>query len=389
VCPQLVPLIGAIAAGNAVAVKPSEVALATEKAVRELLPQYVDNSCISCVCGGIDMTTALLDLQWDKIFFTGSGRVGKIVMAAAAKHLTPVSLELGGKSPAYIDETVTDLKLVCNRLLVGKMMNAGQTCVAPDYVLCHMDKYEAFLEQCARTLEGFYGADPAASADFCRIITPGHCERLKGMLENVTDNNNRRLICGGQVDVAKKYVAPTVFADVSLDDCLMKEEIFGPILPVIPVSSTEEAIKIMRKFERPLALYVFSKSNSNIDNVFGSIQSGAAMTNDAVVHLVSSETPFGGIGPSGLGNYRGKFSYDAFSHHRTVLKRDDHGFLDPPFRYPPYSAKNLSMVRAAAGLPNLPSGTRLFAMTWKAAFVIGVAAAGFYIGHRFGDRFLQ
>lgn len=382
-------MIGAVAAGNTVAVKPSELSPATEKAINDLLPLYMDTSCITCVCGGIAVTTALLELQWDKIFFTGSTRVGKIVMAAAAKHLTPVSLELGGKSPAYIDETVTDLKLAANRLLIGKMMNAGQTCVAPDYVLCHMDKYEEFLEQCVRTLETFYGADPSKSPDYCRIISTGHCERLKGMLSDENDSGRRRLICGGQVDVGNRYIAPTVLADVSLDDCLMKEEIFGPILPVLPVSSTDEAIKIMRKYERPLALYVFSKSGANIENVLSRVQSGAAMTNDSVIHLASALTPFGGIGPSGLGNYRGKFSYDAFSHHRTVVRRDDHAILDAPFRYPPYSASNLSLIKKAAALPALPSTQRLFSMTCKAAFVVGVAAIGFYVGHRFGDNFMK
>ena len=369
--------------------KPSELSPATEHVVNELIPQYLDPSCVVCVCGGIPLTTALLDLSWDKIFFTGSTRVGKIVMAAAAKHLTPVSLELGGKSPTYIDDTVTDLKLVANRILAGKMMNAGQTCVAPDYVVCHMRHYESFLEECARTIESFYGSDPASSESFGRIVSEGHCERLKGMLNDENDAGRRRLICGGQVDVQKKYVAPTVLADVSINDCLMHEEIFGPILPVIPVSSKDEAIKVMRRHEKPLALYVFSRSDKNINEVFDRVQSGAAVSNDAVVHLVSSLTPFGGIGPSGLGSYRGKFSYDAFSHHKTTLKRDDHRFLDAPIRYPPYTEKNLSLARIAAGLPSLPSAPRFMSMTFKTMVVTGFAAFGFYVGHYYGDRLLK
>lgn len=382
-------MIGAIAAGNTVLVKPSELAPATEHAVNDLLPQYMDTSCISCMCGGIAVNTALLDLCWDKIFFTGSSRVGRIVMTAAAKHLTPVSLELGGKSPTYIDETVTDLQLVANRIIGGKMMNAGQTCVAPDYVLCHMKHYESFLEKCSQTIENFYGADPSQSDSFCRIITEGHCERLKGMVQDEADSGRRRLICGGQVDVSQKYIAPTVFADVSMEDCLMKEEIFGPILPVIPVSSTDEAIKIMKKHEKPLALYMFSKSDSNVEEVFSRITSGAAVVNDCVVHLVSCLTPFGGVGPSGLGSYRGKFSYDAFSHHKTVVKRDDHAFLDVPMRYPPYNDKKLAFVRSAAGLPSVPSTKKLFSMTMTGVLVIGIAAAGFFVGHRYGDRFVN
>lgn len=382
-------MLGAIAAGNCVVVKPSELAPATEQAVNDLLPQYMDTSCISCICGGIATNTALLDLCWDKIFFTGSTRVGKIVMAAAAKHLTPVSLELGGKSPAYIDESVTDLEVATKRIIAGKMMNAGQTCVAPDYVLCHMKHYEGFLEQCARTVESFYGNETEKSESFCRIITDGHCERLKAMLQDENDLGRRRLICGGQVNVASKFIAPTVFGDVSLEDCLMQEEIFGPILPVIPVSSTDEAIKIMSRHEKPLALYMFSNNDNNIEEVFGRVTSGAAVANDCVVHLASSLTPFGGVGPSGLGNYRGKFSYDAFSHHKTVLKRDAHAFLDLPVRYPPYDQKKIDFIRRAVKLPAMPSAHKFFSFTFNTMLVVGIAAAGFFVGHRYGDQILK
>lgn len=252
------PLLGAIMAGNCAVIKPSELSGACEKVLQDLIPKYLDNDSFSVICGGIETTSALLKQPWDKIFFTGSTRVGKIVMHAAAENLTPVSLELGGKSPTIIDETVTDMELVTQRILWGKCANAGQTCIAPDYILCHTNVYDQFIACAKKTLLRFYGEDAQKSPDYGRIVNKGHCERLKAYL----DDTPRTIAFGGRVDVDDRYVQPTLITDVRMDSKLMKDELFGPLLPVIRVASMDEALTTLKApgMEKPLTMYIFSKN---------------------------------------------------------------------------------------------------------------------------------
>lgn len=367
----LSPFVGAIMAGNVCVIKPSEMSSHCEALLATLIPRYLDNECYKVICGGIDTNKALLELQWDKIFFTGSIRVGKIVAAAAAKHLTPTCLELGGKSPCIIDESVTDLTLVTQRIMWGKCANAGQTCIAPDYVLCHEKHYDAFLDAAAKMVKRFYGEDPAKSPDLCRIISKDHARRLKGLL----DDGPGRIVYGGAVDVEGRYVQPTIIAEARLDSKLMSDEIFGPLLPVIKVSSTDQCVDIIRTMEKPLAIYIYGKNRRMIDQVTTSVTSGGVLVNDCLFHFGNSFTPFGGVGPSGMGGYHGKFSFEAFSHRKTVMRRDDHMIFDVPVRYPPYTAGGLKLFRAAATkLPALPSITPK-AMTFAAFTVVAAVAA--------------
>ncbi len=322
------PLIGAIAAGNCAIVKPSEIAPHTSEMLAALLPQYLDAECVQIIEGGIPETTELLAERFDHIFYTGNGMVGRIVMTAAAKHLTPVTLELGGKSPCIIDRDV-DLKVAARRIAWGKFYNAGQTCVAPDYVLAHRDVHERFLEQIRAQLVEFYGADPAQSPDFARIINQRHHDRLTAMLEGAT------AVAGGQHDRESRYIAPTVLRDVTPECPVMQSEIFGPILPVLPVDSIDDAISFVNRGDKPLALYVFSNDTSVQDAVLERTSSGGATVNHAWMHLGVPGLPFGGVGESGMGAYHGRASFDTFTHHKSVLRKPL--AIDPPLIYPPYS----------------------------------------------------
>lgn len=298
------PLLGAIIAGNCAVLKPSEVSKASEKLLVTLAAKYLDKSCIRVITGGVEMNTTLLDMKWDKIFFTGSTRVGKIVAQAAAKNLTPFILELGGKSPTIIDESCGNMELVCRRIIWGKLSNAGQTCIAPDYILCHSSKYEEFLATAVKVLKKFHGDDPAKSDSYSRIVTTQHCERLKGLLDG---HGGGTLVVGGEVDVANRYVAPTIIRDVKMDSKLMSEEIFGPILPVIKYRHTDEVIAMINSetLQKPLALYIFSKDRGMVDKVIAACPSGGVVINDTVFHFGNIHIPFGGIGSSGMGGYHG------------------------------------------------------------------------------------
>eukprot|EP00598_Pedospumella_elongata_P006884 CAMPEP_0184985614 /NCGR_PEP_ID=MMETSP1098-20130426/14206_1 /TAXON_ID=89044 /ORGANISM="Spumella elongata, Strain CCAP 955/1" /LENGTH=500 /DNA_ID=CAMNT_0027509707 /DNA_START=33 /DNA_END=1532 /DNA_ORIENTATION=- len=370
----LSPLMGAIAAGNCVLIKPSEMTSAVEKVLYDELPRYIDNDCIKVVTGGVSVTTDLLKLRWDKIFFTGSPRVGKIVMKAASEFLTPVSLELGGKSPTIIDESVGDLDLAAQRVMWGKCANAGQTCIAPDYVFCHEKHYDAFLELCKQKLKQFYGADPQRAVDFGRIVSTMHCQRLKGMIDEV---GPKSIVVGGKVDENEKYVEPTVLKDVSMNSKVMTEEIFGPLLPVLKYKDINAVIKHIKENEKPLTLYIFARNRRLIDRLTNEISSGSAVVNDCLYQFANLYAPFGGVGESGMGGYHGHFSFTCFSHRRPILRRDDHAILDVPFRYPPYSDFALSIFRFAMSLPiNQPRITYcgLFKAALWAASVVAVSA---------------
>ncbi|MFC8098365.1 aldehyde dehydrogenase family protein [Streptomyces sp. NPDC057363] len=310
----LAPVVGALAAGNTVVAKPSELAPATSAAVARLLPQYLDTEAVAVVEGGIPETTALLAERFDHVFYTGNGTVGRIVMRAAAEHLTPVTLELGGKSPAFVDRDA-DLDLVAARLAGGKFLNAGQTCVAPDYVLTDPETAAALEPALVRAVEGLYGADPARSAEYARVVNERHFDRLTGLLDS------GRVVVGGGSDRTRKYIAPTVLADVAPEAPVMREEIFGPILPIVTVPGLDEAIDFVNDRDKPLALYVFSESDTTRERFAAETSSGGLGHGLPLAHLTVSDLPFGGVGESGMGSYHGRYSIETFSHRKAVLKK--------------------------------------------------------------------
>jgi aldehyde dehydrogenase (NAD+) len=324
----LSPLVGAIAGGNCAVVKPSEIAPHTSAFIAKRLGEFVDSQAIAVVEGGVAETTALLAERFDHIFYTGNGTVGRIVMRAAAEHLTPVTLELGGKSPAIVDRDV-DLEMACRRIALGKFANAGQTCVAPDYVLVHEEIKGAFLERLSAVVEEFYGLDPKASDSYARIVNERHHDRLTKLLGAGT------VVTGGESDRETRYIAPTVLRDVPDDAPIMKDEIFGPILPVRSVASIGEAIAFVNAREKPLALYIFTKSRENADEILARTTSGGVTVNHTLLHLAAPGLPFGGVGASGMGHYHGKFSFETFTHAKAVLRKPL--ALDPTLFYPPYS----------------------------------------------------
>ncbi|WP_086802656.1 aldehyde dehydrogenase family protein [Streptomyces caniscabiei] len=313
----LAPVVGALASGNAVVAKPSELAPATSAALAELLPAYLDADAVAVVEGGVPETTALLAERFDHVFYTGNGTVGRIVMRAAAEHLTPVTLELGGKSPVFVDRG-TDLDVVADRLARGKFLNAGQTCVAPDYVLTDPETAAALEAALVRAVDALYGADPAASPEYGRIINERHFDRLSALLDS------GRVVVGGGSDRIGKYIAPTVLADVDPKSPVMQEEIFGPILPLVTVSGLDEAIGFINDRDKPLALYVFSESSETRDRIAAETSSGGLGYGLPLAHLTVSDLPFGGVGESGMGNYHGRYSIETFSHRKAVLNKPLH-----------------------------------------------------------------
>ncbi|WP_079165719.1 aldehyde dehydrogenase family protein [Streptomyces sp. NRRL S-31] len=308
----LAPVVGALASGNAVVAKPSELAPATSAALARLLPAYLDTDAVAVVEGGVPETTALLAERFDHIFYTGNGTVGRIVMRAAAEHLTPVTLELGGKSPVFVDRG-TDLDAVADRLARGKFLNAGQTCVAPDYVLTDPETAPALEAALVRAVENLFGADPARSPEYGRIVNERHFDRLSGLL------GSGRVAVGGVGDRATKYLAPTVLADVDPASPVMREEIFGPILPLVTVSGLDEAIGFINDRDKPLALYVFSESDRTRERLAAETSSGGLGHGLPLAHLTVSDLPFGGVGESGMGSYHGRYSLETFSHRKAVL----------------------------------------------------------------------
>ena len=330
------PLIAALAAGNCAVVKPSEVAPHTSAVIARWLPEYVDPACVKVVEGGIPETTALLEQRFDHIFYTGNGSVGRIVMAAAARHLTPVTLELGGKSPAYVDETA-DLDVTARRICWAKFTNAGQTCVAPDYILVKSSVHDALVAKLGEALKSFYGDDAQQSGDYGRIINGRHLQRLTALLEGQT------VAHGGRVDADDLFIEPTVLTGVRPDAPIMADEIFGPLLPVLKVESPEEAITFINGRDKPLALYVFSGDKGVQETILARTSSGGAVINHAVMHLACPGLPFGGVGPSGMGAYHGKWGFDIFTHHKAVLKKPT--FVDPDLVYPPFTEKKVKWVK--------------------------------------------
>ncbi|XP_061755209.1 aldehyde dehydrogenase family 3 member A2b isoform X2 [Nerophis ophidion] len=334
----LQPLVGAIAAGNAAVIKPSEVSAHTSKVMQELMPLYLDKELYPVVTGGVSETQELLNQKFDHIFYTGSSAVGKVIMAAAAKHLTPVTLELGGKSPCFIDKRC-DISIACRRVAWGKYTNCGQTCIAPDYILCEPEVQGRVIEELKRAIEEFYTKDPKTCPDYGRIINQRHFNRILPLLQDST------VAVGGDNDEEDCYIAPTVLRDVKPEAKVMQEEIFGPVLPILPVSSLDDAIQFINHGEKPLALYVFSADQKVINKISDETSSGGFLANDCLVHYSVSALPFGGVGNSGMGCYHGKFTFDQLSHLRGCLikKLKMEGMND--MRYPPHTPKKLAWAR--------------------------------------------
>jgi aldehyde dehydrogenase (NAD+) len=333
------PLAAAIAAGNAVVCKPSEVAPASSRALARLLPEYLDPDAVAVVEGGVPETTALLGQRWDHIFYTGNGTVGRIVAEAAARHLTPVTLELGGKTPVIVDRDA-DVELAAGRVAFAKLVNAGQTCVAADHAWVHRDLEDAFLAALGRQLRRRYGPDARRSPDLGRIVSTAHAARLAGLL----DRSRHEVVLGGEVDVEARYVAPTVLRGVTPESPLMGEEIFGPVLPVLTFADLAEPIEAIRAGDHPLALYLFTGSEATVERVLAETSSGGVCVNDVMTHLLVPGLPFGGVGASGYGAYHGRWGFETFSHRRSVLRRPRR-WLDPPLLRPPYTRVKRALTR--------------------------------------------
>ncbi len=326
------PLIGAICGGNTVVLKPSEYATYTEGIIEKIIKETFDEKYIAVVTGDYKVNSELLDLQFDYIFFTGSVNVGKIVMEKASKHLTPVTLELGGKSPVIVHSSA-NLTISAKRIMWGKLINAGQTCVAPDYVLVHEDIYEDLIKEFIRATKEFYGEDIINNKDFGRIINERHMDRLSKIL----NHDKEKIVFGGNINLEKRYISPTILKDVTLDDMVMSEELFGPILPVIKYKDMEDIKYYISKNKNPLALYVFSEDSNFSEDIITRFTFGGGCVNDTISHVASTYLPFGGIGTSGMGNYHGKASFDTFTHTKSIVKKSTK--FDIKLVFPPYKNK--------------------------------------------------
>ncbi|WP_062202855.1 aldehyde dehydrogenase family protein [Demequina salsinemoris] len=335
----LMPAVGAIAAGDAIVLKPSELAPATSAVMARLVPKYLDSRAVTVVEGGVPETTALLEERWDHVFYTGNGTVGRIVMAAAARHLTPVTLELGGKSPVWVDPSA-NLDEAARWLTWGKFLNTGQTCVAPDYVLTTPEVQPRLVAALCREIEAFYGPEPRTSPDYGRIVNERHVARLARLLDGAS------IAVGGQVDANDRYVAPTVLRDVRAIDAVMQEEIFGPLLPIVPVKDSDAAIAHVNAGEKPLAMYLFAKAKEPIEAFLARTSSGSVAINADMIQLGVDALPFGGVGESGMGGYHGEATVRLFSHERAVLRKAA-GPNPAAMTFPPYTAKKERLLRRA------------------------------------------
>jgi len=329
-------MAAAIAAGNCVVLKPSELAPATSALTARLVADYLDDDCIKVVEGAVPETTALLELPWDHILYTGGGNVGRIVMAAAAKHLTPVTLELGGKSPCVVLPDA-DLKTTANRIAWGKFTNAGQTCIAPDYILTDAETEKKLVPLLQEALTNMFGENPETSDSYGRIVNDRHFERLSSLLAS------GKVAIGGQTNAQTRYIAPTVLTGVTADSPVMQEEVFGPILPVLRADDLEAAIRFIRKGDKPLAAYIFTKDAAAEKRFLEKVSSGNACVNDTMMFMAVHELPFGGVGPSGMGNYSGEYGFRTFSHMKAVMKRG--WWPDPDLRYAPFNDRKFRLLR--------------------------------------------
>lgn len=326
----IAPLIGSIAAGNCTVIKTSEYAPYTSRLLVEIINNEFSPNYIKVIEGGREINELLLNEQFDYIFFTGSVPVGKIIMEKAAQNLIPITLELGGKSPLIVNEDV-DTKLAAKRIVWGKFLNAGQTCVAPDYMIVHKKIKQKLIYEIEKTIKHFYGEDIIKSPDYPRIISERHFDRLNKLLKD------GKIVIGGEVNKNDLFIEPTIIDNVNLDSAIMEDEIFGPLLPILEFENINEIFSIVRRYPKPLALYVFTNDIKFEKNILENISFGGGCINETVMHLTSPYLPFGGVGQSGMGSYHGKYSYDTFSHKKSILKKSN--WFDLSFRYPPYNNK--------------------------------------------------
>lgn len=332
----LAPLVAVISAGNCAILKPSELAPATSALLAELVPKYLDEKAISVVEGGVEETTELLTHPFDHIMYTGNGHVGRIVMKAAANYLTPVTLELGGKSPVYIDSSA-NIAITAQRLAWGKWMNAGQTCIAPDYILTTTKTAKDLIIELKKQLTSMFGEVTEQSKFYGRIINQKHAERIVSYIDE------NKVVHGGKYDIKNKFIEPTILLNPDVDSTIMQEEIFGPLLPIITVDNYESAKNFVKEREKPLSSYIFTKNSAQSNNWVDEISSGSQCINDVIMFNAVPELPFGGIGPSGMGQYSGKSGFNNFSHLKSVLKRP---FLkDLPIRFAPFTAFKFKLLR--------------------------------------------
>ena len=335
----LAPLIPAIAAGNCAVLKPSEITPNASRVLAELVPKYLDREAFAVVEGAVPEATALLEQKWDHVFYTGGAAVGRIVMKAAAEHLTPVTLELGGKSPAIVDDSA-DLKSAARRLAWGKALNAGQTCIAPDYVLVSKAQKAPLIEALRKQFQSMLGRDPLASDDYAAVVNEKHFERLTALLKQ------GRPVIGGQAETGTRKIAPTVLTDVDLDAEVMREEIFGPILPVIEVDDLEAAIDFVRRGDKPLSAYLFTRSRASEKKFLEGLACGSVCINDVMMFMSVPDLPFGGVGMSGMGQYHGRAGFDRFSHLKSVIRRGR--FPEITIRFAPYSKLKTKLLELFA-----------------------------------------
>ncbi|MBE6061119.1 MAG: aldehyde dehydrogenase [Clostridium sulfidigenes] len=331
------PLVGALAAGNCVVLKPSENVPNLSRVITEMITETFPKEYIRSVEGGIETNTSLINGTFDYIFFTGSAQVGKIIMEAAARNLVPVTLELGGKSPVIVDESA-DIRVAAKRIIWGKTINVGQTCVAPDYVVVNNKVKDELIKELKLQIQSFYGKDAMESKDYGRIVNDRHFIRLKNILDKEAD----KIIYGGKVNREKRYIEPTLI-DASWEGAAMSEEIFGPILPIISFSNLDEIIGEIKKLSKPLALYLFTENYEVEKKVLEETSSGGACINDTITHLANPELPFGGVGNSGIGAYHGKESFKTFSHRKSVVRKTTK--INIPIVFPPFNKKNLDNVK--------------------------------------------
>ncbi|XP_071120405.1 aldehyde dehydrogenase family 3 member B2-like [Mytilus edulis] len=336
----LMPMFGAFAAGNCVLLKTSRISWSTSKLLEHIVPKYLDNDCVKVVNGGTGETTDLLKERYDYIFYTGNTSIGKMVMTAASQYLTPVTLELGGKNPVYVDKNC-DLRAVANRILWGKTINAGQTCIAPDYVMCTKDIQDKLIEAMKVTINEFYQDDPSSSDSYGRLGNERHFQRVKQIIDSSKDN----IAIGGITNEKDNYVSPTVLKDVKFTDPAMLEEMFGPVLPIIQVNNEDEAIEYIVNGEKPLAMYIFSNDKKVKDKFRNSTSSGGLVINDTMLHAGVMTLPFGGVGNSGVGAYHGKLTFDTFCHNRACLERELILEGLQSIRYPPYTQKKIQIIQ--------------------------------------------
>ncbi len=324
------PLIGSISAGNCSILKPSELSINTSGIINKMISKYFDKEYILAIEGGIEVNKFLLDQKWDLVFFTGSIPVGKIVMSSCSRYLTPFILELGGKSPTIVTEDV-NIDLAAKRIAWGKFLNAGQTCIAPDYLIAHKNIKKQLIDHLIKHITNFYGEYPIKSIDYPKIINNKHFERLLNLMKK------GKILFGGDIEKNKNMISPTLIDNVNLSDPIMNEEIFGPLLPILEYQKIEDIFKIIQKSPNPLSFYLFTNNKKIEREIIKRLKAGGGSINDTIMHVAGPHIPFGGIGTSGIGRYHGKSSFEAFSNQKGILKKSN--FLDNPLRYPPYKDK--------------------------------------------------